>query len=110
MAPIDGVRLMGSNLRIMDDAFEYLLPTEAKKKKVQFFTPHHAVEMCVRMLIFDCKPASIRKLRIPTLSDWVMGRIAELATESKLAKRKSDELLKQAKTRVEQLIEEAAQP
>lgn len=47
---IQGVRLMGSNLRIMDDAFEYLLPTEAKKKKGQFFTPRHVVEMCVRML------------------------------------------------------------
>jgi len=34
----------------MDDAFEYLLPTEAKKKKGQFFTPRHVVEMCVRML------------------------------------------------------------
>jgi hypothetical protein len=34
--PIEGVRLLGSNLRIMDDAFEYLLPTEAKKKKGQF--------------------------------------------------------------------------
>jgi type I restriction enzyme M protein len=33
VGPIEGVRLMGSNLRIMDDAFEYLLPTEAKKKK-----------------------------------------------------------------------------
>ena len=33
IGPIEGVRLMGSNLRIMDDAFEYLLPTEAKKKK-----------------------------------------------------------------------------
>ena len=41
---------MGSNLRVMDDAFEYLLPTEAKKKKGQFFTPRHVVEMCVRML------------------------------------------------------------
>jgi type I restriction enzyme M protein len=47
---IEGVRLMGSNLRAMDDAFEYLLPTEAKKKKGQFFTPRHVVEMCVRML------------------------------------------------------------
>lgn len=47
---LEGVRLMGSNLRIMDDAFEYLLPTEAKKKKGQFFTPRHVVEMCVRML------------------------------------------------------------
>lgn len=50
IGPIEGIRLMGSNLRIMDDAFEYLLPTEAKKKKGQFFTPRHVVEMCVRML------------------------------------------------------------
>ena len=50
VGPIEGVRLMGSNLRIMDDAFEYLLPAEAKKKKGQFFTPRHVVEMCVRML------------------------------------------------------------
>ena len=47
---IEGVRLMGSNLRVMDDAFEYLLPTEAKVKKGQYFTPRHVVEMCVRML------------------------------------------------------------
>jgi len=50
VGPIEGVRLLGSNLRVMDDAFEYLLPTEAKKKKGQFFTPRHVVEMCVRML------------------------------------------------------------
>lgn len=50
VGPIEGVRLLGSNLRIMDDAFEYLLPTEAKKKKGQFFTPRHVVEMCVRIL------------------------------------------------------------
>lgn len=50
IGPIEDKRLMGSNLRIMDDAFEYLLPTEAKKKKGQFFTPRHVIEMCVRML------------------------------------------------------------
>jgi type I restriction enzyme M protein len=50
IGPIEGVRLLGSNLRVMDDAFEYLLPAEAKKKKGQFFTPRHVVEMCVRML------------------------------------------------------------
>ena len=50
IGPIEGIRLMGSNLRIMDDAFEYLLPTESKKKKGQFFTPRHVVEMCVRMM------------------------------------------------------------
>jgi len=50
VGPIEGVRLIGSNLRIMDDAFEYLLATGVKKKKGQFFTPRHVVEMCVRML------------------------------------------------------------
>ena len=50
VGPIENARLLGANLRIMDDAFEYLLPTEAKKKKGQFFTPRHVVEMCVRML------------------------------------------------------------
>ncbi len=50
IGPVEPVRLMGSNLRIMDDAFEYLLPTESKKKKGQFFTPRHVIEMCVRML------------------------------------------------------------
>lgn len=44
------VRLMGSNLRIMDDAFEYLIPSALKKKDGQFFTPRHVIDMCVRML------------------------------------------------------------
>jgi len=34
----------------MDDAFEYLLPTEAKKKKGQFFTPRYIIDMCIKML------------------------------------------------------------
>ena len=50
IGPLESLRLMGANLRIMDDAFEYLLPTEAKKKKGQFFTPRHVIEMCVRMM------------------------------------------------------------
>ena len=50
VGPIEGVRLMGANLRVMDDAFEYLLAAQSKKKKGQFFTPRHVVEMCVRML------------------------------------------------------------
>lgn len=44
------VRLMGSNLRIMDDAFEYLIPSALKKKDGQFFTPRHVIDLCVRML------------------------------------------------------------
>ncbi|MFD2046608.1 N-6 DNA methylase [Ornithinibacillus salinisoli] len=50
IGPMVNIRLMGSNMRIMDDAFEYLLPTEAKKKKGQFFTPRFVIDMCVKML------------------------------------------------------------
>lgn len=41
---------MGSNLRVMDDAFEYLVPSVLKKKDGQFFTPRHVIDMCVKML------------------------------------------------------------
>lgn len=50
IAPLERKRFLGSNLRIIDDAFEYLIPTEAKKKKGQFFTPRFVIDMCVRML------------------------------------------------------------
>lgn len=50
IAPLERKRFLGSNLRIIDDAFEYLLPTESKKKKGQFFTPRFVIDMCVRML------------------------------------------------------------
>lgn len=50
IGPIEPVRLMGSNLRIMDDAFEHLIPQVAKKKQGQFFTPRFVIDMCVRML------------------------------------------------------------
>lgn len=50
IGPLERVRLMGSNLRIMDDAFEYLIPQVAKKKQGQFFTPRYVIDMCVRML------------------------------------------------------------
>ena len=36
IAPLEKKRLLGSNLRIIDDAFEYLIPAEAKKKKEIF--------------------------------------------------------------------------
>ena len=37
-------------MRIMDDAFEYLMPNVAKKKNGQFFTPRYVIDMCVKML------------------------------------------------------------
>jgi hypothetical protein len=65
---------------------------------------------CSGALILHWKPTLIRKLRVPILPVTVMDKIAELATEAKQTKRKADELIEQAKTRVEQLIEEAVQP
>lgn len=96
------VRLKPRTTRIPNEYLALVINSLACKMQVE--------RECSGALILHWKPASIRKLRIPILSDWAMGRIAELATESKLAKRKSDELLEQAKTRVEQLIEEAVQP
>ncbi len=52
----------------------------------------------------------IDKFPIPHFSNNFALRLRELVFESKNAKRKSDELLEQAKTHVEQLIEEAVKP
>lgn len=50
VGPLERVRLLGANMRVMDDAFEYLMPNVAKKKNGQFFTPRYVIDMCVRML------------------------------------------------------------
>ena len=51
---IEKVRLFGSDLSIIDEAFEYLIPEVAKGKKGQYFTPRHVINMAVQML--DPKP------------------------------------------------------
>lgn len=43
-------RLLGANLQVIDEAFEYLIPDVAKSKKGQYFTPRILIDMCVRML------------------------------------------------------------
>lgn len=43
-------RLFGSNLQIIDDAFEYLINQDAKGGKGQYFTPRHVIDMAVGML------------------------------------------------------------
>jgi type I restriction enzyme S subunit/type I restriction enzyme M protein len=65
---------------------------------------------CSGALILHWKPALIRRLRIPILTETVMCKIAELATEARRSRRKSVDLLEQAKARVEQLIGEAVKP
>ncbi len=44
------IKLFNSNLRIIDEAFEYLIPQVSKKKEGQFFTPRPVIDMVVKML------------------------------------------------------------
>lgn len=44
------IKLFFSNLRIIDEAFEYLITGVAKGKKGQYFTPRVVIDFCVRML------------------------------------------------------------
>lgn len=50
IGPLERIKLMGANMRVMDDAFEYLMPSVLKKKQGQFFTPRYVIDMCVKML------------------------------------------------------------
>lgn len=47
---LEKVKLFNSNLRIIDEAFEYLIPQVSKKKEGQFFTPRPVEDMVVNML------------------------------------------------------------
>lgn len=47
---LERARLFGSDLSIVDEAFEYLIPEVAKGKKGQYFTPRHVIAMAVKIL------------------------------------------------------------
>lgn len=47
---LEKARLFGSDLSIIDETFEYLIPEVAKGKKGQYFTPRHVIAMAVKML------------------------------------------------------------
>ncbi len=47
---LEKIKLFNSNLRIIDEAFEYLIPQVSKKKEGQFFTPRPVMDMVVKML------------------------------------------------------------
>ena len=47
---LEKIKLFNSNLRIIDEAFEYLIPQVSKKKEGQFFTPRPVIDMIVKML------------------------------------------------------------
>ena len=50
VSEIENWRLLGANLKVIDEAFEYLIPAVAKSKKGQYFTPRNLIEMCVKIL------------------------------------------------------------
>lgn len=47
---LEKIKLLTSNLRVIDEAFKYLIPEESKKKEGQFFTPRPIQDMVVKML------------------------------------------------------------
>jgi len=47
---LEKIKLFNSNLQIIDEAFEYLIPQVSKKKEGQFFTPRPVIDMIVKML------------------------------------------------------------
>lgn len=47
---IEKFKLLGANLQVIDEAFEYLIPEVAKSKKGQYFTPRILIDMCIQML------------------------------------------------------------
>ncbi|MBU4375035.1 N-6 DNA methylase [Patescibacteria group bacterium] len=50
VAEFEKIKLLDSDLEVIDAAFEHLLPDVAKGKKGQYFTPRHAIDMAVKML------------------------------------------------------------
>ncbi|MGI9338510.1 MAG: N-6 DNA methylase [Gammaproteobacteria bacterium] len=52
---LESVKLLNSNLDVVDDAFEFLISKTAKGDKGQYFTPRYVIDMCVKMLDPDEK-------------------------------------------------------
>ena len=50
VSSLQDVKLLNSNLQVVDEAFEYLVNKSAKGEKGQYFTPRYVIDMCVKML------------------------------------------------------------
>jgi type I restriction enzyme M protein len=50
ISQMENLRFLDSNLRIMDEAFEFLMPEVSKTGMGQYFTPRYVIDMCVKML------------------------------------------------------------
>ena len=47
---LQNVKFFNSNLEVIDEAFEYLVNPDLKKKMGQYFTPRYVIDMCVKIL------------------------------------------------------------
>lgn len=47
---LEKIKLFNSNLQIIDEAFEYLIPQVSKQKEGQFFTPRPVIDIIVEIL------------------------------------------------------------
>lgn len=54
---LDGAKLGGTDLEVLDHAFEFLVSQASKGSKGQYFTPRQVIECCVRVL--DPKPTEL---------------------------------------------------
>ncbi|WP_218814354.1 HsdM family class I SAM-dependent methyltransferase [Rickettsiella endosymbiont of Dermanyssus gallinae] len=50
VSSLEGIKLLNSNLDVVDEAFEYLINKSSKGEKGQYFTPRYVIDMCVKML------------------------------------------------------------
>ena len=50
VSSLQDVKLLNSNLLVVDEAFEHLASKVSKGEKGQYFTPRHVIDMCVQML------------------------------------------------------------
>src|ERR1035437_6356716 len=57
LSVLSSVKLTGSDMDVLDHAFEYLVSHASKGAKGQYFTPRHVVECCIQMI--DPKPGEL---------------------------------------------------
>jgi len=103
--PIDGI-VSGGIIRLV--LKDYSLPIEYLTLVVNSKVCRMQIEQeCSGALIVHWKPGSIKKLKIPILSDSIMKKLNDLVSNSKKARNESQWLLEKAKHRIEELIEQA---
>ena len=50
VSQMENLKLLDTDIRVMDEAFEYLIPEVSKTGMGQYFTPRYVIDMCVKIL------------------------------------------------------------